>query len=47
MRYHSLADGPTPTWLTAVLREAGALPQGDVAAFRDWRCGELLGLPDL
>jgi hypothetical protein len=28
MRYHPLPDGPTPAWLTAALRESGALPRG-------------------
>jgi hypothetical protein len=32
MRYHPLPDGPTPEWLTAVLREAGALPRGRVTS---------------
>jgi hypothetical protein len=32
MRYHPLPNGPTPAWLTAVLWEAGALPQGAVTS---------------
>jgi aminoglycoside phosphotransferase (APT) family kinase protein len=32
MSYIPLPSGPTPAWLTAVLRESGALPTGSVAA---------------